>query len=176
MNSMFRLGLVFAGVIIISILIKDHNSEAKDIIPPKEIVVNFKELNGELSESDIVNKYIDLKFSCGNESSPIAERYCYSNIENFNGMDAKLIAFFFEKNKLTQVKVDVQANSNDILTQYSKDYGNTTDIKKQEGSAQLVTWILSNGILVTSAEENTKHGMLLWVSSMKILTKAFTKK
>lgn len=180
--SMFRLGLAFVGVVIIALLIKNHNTEAKDLTPPKdimpakEIAVNFKDLNGDLSESNIVSKYADLKLSCGNESSPIAERYCYSDVKSFNGMDAKLIAFFFEKDKLTTVKVDVQANSNDILTRYSKDYGAATDIKKQKDSEQLVTWILSNGILVTSADENNKHGMLMWVSSIKVLSKAFAKK
>ncbi|MDD2949852.1 MAG: hypothetical protein PHU29_03595 [Sulfuricurvum sp.] len=170
--------LVFAlfSMIVISIIYFYQNADAENIDTPKEVAVNFKDLNGEMSESDVVTRYADLKLSCGNEPSPIAERYCYSDVKKFNGMDAKLIAFFFEKDKLTTVKVDVQANSNDILSQYSKDYGAATDVKKQNGSEQLVTWILSNGILVTSAEENNKHGMLMWVSSMKVLSKAFAKK
>lgn len=174
MSSMFRFGLVFLGILALAFFLKNQKGNAEDQAVNNTlnngISVDFKELHGELSESEIVAKYGDLKLSCSDESSPIAERYCYSAIPRFNGMDAKQIVFFFEKDKLNQVKVDVQANSNDILTHYIREYGMTTDVKKREGMPQLVTWILRNGMLITSKEENNNQGMLLWVSSMKMLS------
>ncbi|MDD2950456.1 MAG: alpha/beta fold hydrolase, partial [Sulfuricurvum sp.] len=91
----------------------------------REITLDFNELNSDLSEADIVTKYKKIKFSCGNERSAIAERYCYADIDRFNGTDARLIVFFFDKNKLVEVKIDLEPGDNQkfLIDRYTQEFG-----------------------------------------------------
>lgn len=174
-KSISPLVLTLVGMIVISVIYFYSNIEAENIDKTKEITIDFKDLNGDLSESDIVSKYTELKLSCGIESSAIAERYCYSDIDRFDGMNARLIVFFFEKDKLIQMKVDLNENEYENAIRYClQEYGPVSKVKKPERGEQLVAWVFKDGMLVTSKEKSEGQNMLLWLSANKMF-QAFLK-
>ncbi len=128
----------------------------------QEVTIDFKKLNTDLSEADILTQYDEIKLICGDEPSPIAERYCYADIDHFNGPNAKLILFSFVNDRLTQMKVDFAPGDSHaiLIDRYRKEYGTPSIIYEQK--VQLFKWNLRDGILMTSVKNDPEKDMFLW--------------
>lgn len=158
--------LFYFTLVLISLIVWQYNTYS-DV---KEIAIDFRELNGDLSETEVLHRFGTLDLKCGTEeTNTMGERYCYAYIDQVNGLDANMIAFFFEKDKLTQMKVDLKKNAHENALRYClQEYGSVSKVKKPKIGEQLVAWVFKDGMLVTSKEKSEGQNMLLWLSSHKM--------
>ncbi len=142
------------------------------------VIIDFNKLSSNISEADILSTYSKLNLDCGHESSELGSRSCYTSINSINGADALFLVFFFNKNKLNQVKMDFTSSGHkDVLVKLKSQYGNPTKLKKSKQPIPLIKWVLKQGIITTneSAYSNRKT-QVLWLSHNDILNRLHNNK
>ena len=134
------------------------------------IEVDFDGLSSGLSEADIQEKYPGLKLDCGNEPSSMGDRSCFANVRNINGVDAWFVAFFFDKDKLNQVKIDVVPSGHEkILHAFRSRYGSPRQMKADQAGQPIIGWVLNQGVLATNETAyNDGTTQILWLSMAKL--------
>ncbi len=132
--------------------------------------INFDKLSSSLSEADIVSKYSELDLDCGYEASALGTRYCFTLIKSLNGADAWLLVFFFNKNKLNQVKMDFHASGHDkILVSLESQYGESSKLVNSKQAIPLIKWKFKEGLLTTNSSAYTgRTTQVLWLSNEEI--------
>lgn len=142
---------------------------ARDTTKPrnKTITVNLDELNEHLTEIDIFERYEGL--SCYDESSIMGDRCCYADINQFNGVDAKVIAFFFKNDHLSQMLVQLNSHKSyhSLVDDATRLYGTAKKTQKSlPQDTQLIEWQVHHGKWVTSMESDPlQKETFLWLSS-----------
>ena len=84
-----------------------HNRLISAITVWGSIDLDYSDLHSHLNEATINSRYYNIDLDCGRDSSPLGERSCYTHIRYANGINAWYIVFFFTKDKLQRVKVDI---------------------------------------------------------------------
>ena len=134
------------------------------------IEVDFDGLSSGLSEADIQGKYPKLKLDCGNEPSSMGDRSCFANVRSVNGADAWFVAFFFDKDKLNQVKIDVvPAGHEKMLHAFHARHGSPRQMKADQSGQPIIGWVLNQGVLATNEKSyNDGTTQVLWLSMAKL--------
>ena len=135
------------------------------------VELDFDELSSGLSEVEVLALYPDLGLNCMNDPSDMGDRSCFTNVRRVNGFDAWFIEFFFDGDKLNQVKVDfIPAGHKEILNVMEAEHGEPHDMKPDQNGNTVIGWILKSGVLATNQttySDNTTQ--VLWLSKQKVL-------
>lgn len=135
--------------------------------------INLDDLSPSLSATDIVSRYPELDLDCGIETSSLGNESCYNHVLSLNNADAWHVAFFFKKNRLSQVKMDFLESGHDvILASIKSQYGEPSNLEESTQTIPLIMWTLEDGILVTNSSAYPgRTTQVLWVSKAEILNK-----
>ncbi len=133
----------------------------------KTITLDVDELNEQLTEIDIFERYEGL--SCYDESSIMGDRCCYADINQFNGVNAKVIGFFLKDDHLVQMLVQLNSHKsyNSLVDDATRLYGIAKKTPKSlPQDTQLIEWQVHHGKWVTSMESDPlQKETFLWLSS-----------
>lgn len=113
----------------------------------------------------------DQDFRCEPEKSDLGQTICWAEIESFNGIDARYLAFFFDKqNQLTAFKLAAYAREHaDILQRFTERFGQP----QQAPDAPFLAWPTGAGVLTTTAKPpEGNEATVLWVDDPQVV-KAF---
>ncbi len=128
--------------------------------------IDINELSPGLSESDIIAMYPKLKLHCSYDSSVLGNRSCYTNVRRINDSDAWYLVFFFNDNKLSNIKMDFSSSGHEnILHKLKAKYGEPSKVKGSTQAIPLIKWPLEQGILTTNEfayRERTTQ--VLWIA------------
>lgn len=128
--------------------------------------IDINELSSGLSESDILVMYPKLELSCGYDPSVLGNRSCYTNVRRINDSDAWYFVFFFNNNKLNNIKMDFTSSGHEnILRKLKAKHGEPRKLKGSTQAIPLIKWSLKQGILTTNEfayRERTTQ--VLWIS------------
>ena len=141
------------------------------------VVMDLDLLNGKDDPQTIKQTYHYLYHTCAPEFSNLGDSVCWAPISKFNGMKARIIAFFFRKGELSAVRVSFPANSHpELFASLRKRYGQEVKFGRPTDKQWLtsVGWIRPNGIVATiDRAERLQETIVLWTSKTQILTDAF---
>lgn len=120
-----------------------------------------------LNESEIEEKFKQLKFNCSNENSNLGDRVCWANISRFNGVPADIIAFFFQSGKHRFIRVAADGKDHNELKSYINDnfeYVGVSPHSKEEVGQSLGVWSSNSGRLILPIDSPPlgKQSILLW--------------
>jgi hypothetical protein len=67
--------------------------------------INFKTMNTSMGEAALLQRFDDHYMVCDDEYSSLGDRVCWAYISSFNGIDAEMAAFFFDKGVISRLRV-----------------------------------------------------------------------
>lgn len=142
------------------------------------INIPFAQLSGAMTEQDILNRYPDLGLDCGKESSNLGDRSCYASVRRVNGADAWFVVFFFEKGRLSGLKLDIQPDGHEtMLSELHALFGAGHEMPAKSGSGPLLQWIGAQGTFVMNKSPYAAvPSQVLWVSMEKTLRSLYEKR
>lgn len=132
-----------------------------------ELNIDFSEDQSELSEANIHSRFGNLFLVCGNERSNLGDRVCWTYISRFNGLDAKIVAFFFDKEEYRHLRVSFpDAEHNNLLSYLNARFKLKVVSRGSEEmfGQELGVWFCKTGTL-SAYKEKPKQGnknLLLW--------------
>jgi hypothetical protein len=148
-----------------------------DRLRAKPVVIDLDLLNGKDDPQKIKQSYHYLHHICAPESGTLGDAVCWAPISKFNGIDARVIAFFFRNGELSAVRVSFPANRHtELFSSLHKRYGQEHNFgpPADNHGINIVGWIRLNGIVSTIDRAETSHEtIVLWVSKSKVVTDAF---
>lgn len=148
-----------------------------DRLRAKPVVLNMDSLSGRETQSEITRTYHHLDHTCTPETNTLGDHVCWAAISEFNGIDARVIAFFFREGKLSAVRVSFAAENHPAMfalmeKKYgpSRTFGGGTDAFGNN----IVGWARPAGFVTTNDRlSDDEEALLLWVSTGNVLKKAF---
>lgn len=132
-----------------------------------EVNIDFNHDKDGLSEENIHAKFDHLFLVCANEPSDLGDRVCWTYISRSNGIDAEIIAFFFDQEKYRNLRVSFPDDEHsDLLSYLNTNFKVKTVSKgsKEKFGQDLGVWFCETGTL-SAYKENPKQGslnLLLW--------------
>lgn len=132
-----------------------------------EINIDFNDEIEGLTEENIHSKFDDLFLVCANEPSDLGDRVCWTYISKFNGMDAEIIAFFFDQEKYRNLRVSFPNDEHSDLLSYLNTNFKLKAVSKgskKKFGQDLGVWFSKTGTL-SAYKEKPKQGtlnLLLW--------------
>lgn len=148
-----------------------------DRLRAKPVITDLDLLNEQEDQQTIKQTYHYLHHTCTSESSILGDSVCWSTISKFNGIDARLISFFFRNGKLSAVRISFAAkNQPELFSLLQKRYGQEREFGHHADSYgnNIVGWIRPSGIVATNDRvEGDQESILLWLSPSKVLMDAF---
>lgn len=133
------------------------------------IRIPFKQLSGSLTEAEILQRYPALNLDCGHEASNLGERSCYASVRQVNGVDAWFVVFFFDKDHLSGLKLDIQPDGHQaMLDQLHELFGAGRPNKGRSG--MVLQWHERNGVLAMNQSAYADEpSQVYWASLEKIM-------
>ncbi len=137
------------------------------------VIIDFDNIPEGISEQQLVENYSHLLLSCNSEPSNLGDRVCFAYISDFNGIDAKIISFFFEDNQFRYLRISFPEEKHDALLAYlNKGFklsGNTRGSKEMFGKP-LTVWKSKKGLLAALSKALKQHEetLLTWLSFNKV--------
>jgi hypothetical protein len=143
----------------------------------KPIGLNLDELDSKTTQAEVQRTYHRLRHTCHSNSDSLGDHVCWAPISKFNALDARLVAFFFNKGQLSAVRVSFRSKSHPVLLSSLKEqYGETRDFGKDGGSRNIVGWMRPTGIVAMNDQvEPQEDVILLWTSRHQIFERMRTK-
>ena len=130
-----------------------------------EILLDFSSLSSDTSESDILHKYSYFKGACQTEASLSYNKSCLIYVKKVNGIDCWRIVFFFKKDRLAQVKIDVTSSGQkQMFEQLTKEFGQPKMVSSDQYGVPIVRWILRNGVILMN---NRPYTLLDWIKELR---------
>lgn len=116
----------------------------------------------------LLARFPEQDFACGPEKTDLGRTICYAEIESFNGIPARYLAFFFDQdNHLTAMKLAGYASRYPELVGYF-------DARFQragDGSERpFLVWLAGDGLLTTTAQApEGQEATVLWVNAPEVV-------
>ena len=169
--------LLLAGLgIAVEYRIGTPGSTIFDRMRARSVVVDMDSLKGE-SQLSIKQTYHHLFYTCAVEHGILGDSVCWATISKFNGIDARLIAFFFRNDKLSAVRISFPEQSHPkVFSLMQKRYGPEHQFGQRTDpfGNNIVGWIRPTGIVaINDRIEGNDEPFLLWISAGKMLNKVF---
>ena len=108
------------------------------------------------------------EFSCEPEKSDLGKTICWTEIESFNGIPARYLAYFFDKdNRLTAFKLAAYSRAHQqIIEAFSARFGEP----RQAADAPFLAWPTGGGVLTLAAQKpETTESPVLWVNDPEVV-------
>lgn len=152
-------------------------SSLVDRLRAKPVVLDMDSLSGRETQSEITQTYHHLHHTCTPETNPLGDHVCWATVSEFNGIDARVIAFFFREGKLSAVRVSFAAENHPAMFSLmekkygpSRTFGGGTDAFGNN----IVGWVRPSGFVTANDRlSGDEDALLLWVSTGKVLNKVF---
>ena len=143
-----------------------------DRLYAKSIVLDLDALSRE-NRQTITQTYHDLHYTCAAEHGILGDSVCWATISSFNGIDARLIAFFFRNDRLSTVRVSFPGKSHPaVLSQMQKRFGPERRFGQRTDAFgnKIVGWMRPSGIIaINDSAEGDEEPFVLWTSAEAIL-------
>jgi hypothetical protein len=150
-----------------------------DRLYAEPVVLDVDSLTGRETEREITQTYHYLHHTCVPEPGPLGDHVCWSTVSKFNGIDARLIAFFFRDDRLSAVRVLFRAEHHpEMFAQMEKRFGAARPFggRTDAFGNNIVGWTRHSGFVATNDRmSGNKDALLLWLSTRTVLNKAFGK-
>jgi len=142
------------------------------------INIPLAQLSGAMTEQDVLQRYPDLGLDCGKESSKLGDRSCYASVRKVNGVDAWFVVFFFEKGRLSGLKLDIQPDGHAaMLNELHSLFGKGSETPGKRGSGPIIQWIGAQGAFgINKSAYADRPSQMLWVSMEKTLGAMYEKR
>jgi len=149
-----------------------------DRVFAKKALLDFDALEPSDTVDKIRQDYRGLHHTCTGDNSKFGDYVCWSPIKTLNGVDARVLAFFFRQGKLSAVRVSFSGkNHPEIFALLSKKYGeyHTFGRNRDAYGNNIVGWIRPNGIVAVNDEIDPKdEAILLWTSRSMVMDQALS--
>ncbi|OGU23297.1 MAG: hypothetical protein A2580_16915 [Hydrogenophilales bacterium RIFOXYD1_FULL_62_11] len=149
-------------------------SSLVDRLRAKPVVLDVDSLSGE-NQLSIKQTYHHLRYTCAPEHGILGDFVCWATVSDFNGIDARLIAFFFRNDKLSSVRVSFSAEDHPkMLSLMQKRFGPERRFGQRTDAFgnNIVGWIRPSGIVaINDSADGNEEPFLLWTSADTILKK-----
>ncbi|WP_310446668.1 hypothetical protein [Thiobacillus sp.] len=147
-------------------------SSVVDRLYARPVVLDMDALSGD-SQLSIKQAYHYLHHTCAAEHGILGDAVCWATISEFNGIDARLIAFFFRNDRLSAVRVAFPAESHPkVLALMQKRFGPERRFGQRTDAFgnKIVGWMRPSGaIAINDSVEGDAEPFVLWTSTDAIL-------
>jgi hypothetical protein len=128
----------------------------------------------DVDRTSIAKHFSALNLHCYSEQSNLGDYVCWSDIGKFNGIPAKLVAFFFEGKNLSNIRISFNGwNHKKLLEQMKKNYGEP-ELTHTQGihGESMIQWHIDTGIIAASQKLKIyDESVVLWISKGAIFRK-----
>lgn len=137
----------------------------------KPIELNFKALDGRLSEQELKQVYPDLPWQCVDAKTSFGTRVCSAPIGTYNGLPARAISVFFGNGRITVLKLDYRERYHpQVAEQLRQQLGQPLSIPLSTDDGKpgstLLKWQTPYGTLVMKQRlDKQDEPALLWLAS-----------
>ena len=142
-------------------------------------ILNMDTLTGRETEAEILQTYHYLHHTCTSETGPLGNSVCWANVTKVNGIEAKLIAFFFRDDRLSAVRVMFPDESHpQMLALMQKKFGPERQFGERTDAFgnKIVGWMRPNGVIaINDSAEGDEDPILLWTSRDMVMKKVLGK-
>ncbi|MBT9540154.1 hypothetical protein [Thiobacillus sp.] len=153
-------------------------SSVVDRLYARPVVLDTDALSGD-SQLSIKQAYHYLHHTCAAEHGILGDSVCWATISEFNGIDARLIAFFFRNDRLSAVRVAFPAESHPkVLALMQKRFGPERRFGQRTDAFgnKIVGWMRPSGaIAINDSVEGDEEPFVLWTSTDAILMRLLGK-
>lgn len=153
-------------------------SSVVDRLYAKPVVLDMDALSGD-SQLSIKQTYHYLHHTCVAEHGILGDSVCWATISKFNGIDARLIAFFFRNDRLSAVRVAFPAESHPkVLSLMQKRFGPERRFGQRTDAFgnKIVGWMRPSGVIaINDSAEGDEEPFVLWTSADAILMRVLGK-
>jgi hypothetical protein len=152
-------------------------SSLVDRLYAKPVVLDVDRLTGRETELEITQTYHHLRHTCVPEPGILGDRVCWSTVSEFNGIDARLLSFFFRDDRLSAVRVSFGAEHHpEMFALMEKRFGAARPFGAGTDAFgnNIVGWVRGGGFVAANDRlSGDEEGLLLWLSTSTVLNKAF---
>jgi len=138
----------------------------------KSIVLDMDALSRE-NRQTITQTYHDLRYTCAAEHGILGDSVCWATISSFNGIDARLVAFFFRNDRLSNVRVSFPEKSHPVvLSLMQKRFGPERKFGQRTDAFgnKIIGWIRPSGVIaINDSAEGAEEPFVLWTSTEEVL-------
>jgi hypothetical protein len=143
-----------------------------DRLYAKPIVLDMDALSRE-NQQTIKQTYHHLHYTCAAEYGVLGDAVCWATISSFNGIDARLVAFFFRNDRLSAVRVSFSGKNHPaVLSQMQKRFGPERRFGQRTDAFgnKIVGWMRPGGVIaINDSAEGDAEPFVLWTSAEAIL-------
>lgn len=154
-------------------------SSLVDRLYAQPIVLDMDALRGDESQLSIQQTYHHLHYTCAAEHGILGDSVCWATISEFNGIDARIVAFFFRSGSLSAVRVSFLTEDHPkVLALMQKRFGPERRFGQRTDAFgnKIVGWMRPSGVIaINDSAEGDKEPFVLWSSMGSILKNAFGK-
>lgn len=145
-----------------------------DRLDAKPVVLDMDRLSGSETQADVKNLYHHLDYTCTPETNPLGDEVCWAPVSEFNGIDARILAFFFDAGELSAVRVSFEAKQQPkVRAQMERRFGEARAFGKRTDAFgnNVVGWMRPAGFIATNDSlSGDEESLLLWLSTEKVLS------
>jgi len=146
-----------------------------DRMRAKPVVLNMDSLTGRESEAEILQTYHYLHHTCTSEAGPLGNSVCWATVSKVDGVDARLISFFFRDDRLSAVRVSFSEEDHPkMLALMQKRFGPQRQFGQRTDAFgnKIVGWIRPGGVIaINESVEGDEEPILLWTSADTVMKK-----
>jgi len=140
----------------------------------KTLSVDLEDLSGGLGESQVVERYRDAQLSCFSVRDPLGDYACSTPVVLFNNVPARSAAFYFQRDRLTSLRVTFPIEQHAELTsRITGKYGPAKKLGLTDPASgrPLQGWKIPSGILgINDSVPGEREAVMLWVTSRAVLS------
>lgn len=151
------------GALIVALL---YAVENLDLTGRQPIELDLAALSRADARKPLLARFPEHDFACEADASGLAKTLCWTEIDSFNGLDARYLAFFFgAEGELAAFKLAAYAREHGrIQERFSADFGAPRD------GGQFHAWPTGGGVLtLAKAEPEGQEATVLWVSDPEVV-------
>jgi len=154
-----------AGALITGLL---YAIENVNLTGRKPLSVDVAALSPTDTRKELLAKFADNEFACGEEKSDLGKTICWTEIESFNGIKARYFAFFFgEDERLTAFKLAAYAKQYQaLIAHFDERHGQARRLP----DAPVLSWPTGAGVLTMAAQAPSgQEATVLWVDDPELV-------
>ncbi len=138
-----------------------------DRLYARPIVMDLDTLGRE-SRQGILHTYSQLHFTCGAEHGVLGDAVCRAALSSFNGIDARVVDFFFRNDRLSAVRISFAGKSLPlVLAQLRERFGPEARLGSRTAAPgnRVAGWARPGGVIaVTDHAAGNGAPIVLWTS------------
>lgn len=146
-----------------------------DRMRAKPMVLNMDSLTGHETQAEVLQTYHYLHHTCTSESGPLGNTVCWATVTKVDGVDARLISFFFRDDRLSAVRVSFADKDHPkMLALMQKRFGPERQFgeKTDAFGNKIVGWIRPSGVIAINVSiEGDDEPIMLWTSRDSVMKK-----